>query len=25
MNLATLDRDLQDAGNTLGVPILEVS
>jgi predicted nucleic acid-binding protein len=25
MNLATLDLDLQDAGNTLGVPILEVS
>jgi len=25
MNLATLDHDLQEAGHTLGVPILEVS
>jgi predicted nucleic acid-binding protein len=25
ISLATLDRDLQEAGNTLGVPILEVS
>jgi predicted nucleic acid-binding protein len=25
MNLATLDRDLQEAGHTVGVPLLEVS